>query len=648
MCGIAGIFNSKRYANYENINKMLCSIEHRGPDDMSASFNDNSALGSVRLKIFKLEEGQQPYISKDKETIICLNGEIFNFMDLLNEIKSLDVNIKIKSEVELIYYMFKIFGSDFIEKINGQFAISIKENDKLFLYRDPFGIRPLFYTVDKGEILFCSEIKGIISVKKELGINYNNLGQIIKFWTLIGENTIFENIFQIEAGSYVIFEGLDIKKIRYFNDKYDSADKVKYKNLNEAKEDFYTNLLNAVKRQMHGDVEIGAYLSGGIDSTAITYLLKNLNQNTKTFSINFDNKEYDESHFQNIAINNIKVNNTSIKIGNEDISNIFQKVIYHTETPIFRTAPSPLFLLSKLVNNNSIKVIMTGEGADEILYGYDIFKESKIRNFIKRNKFSKYRWNLLKKLYAYLPQFQNPRYFNMIKEFYSKTIDENSKLYSFLPRLKNNSGIFNFFNEDFLSTPIDDYSEIDKFLDKDFDKIDELQKIEDFEIKTLLTNYLLSSQGDRMTMANSVEGRYPFLDLEFVRYARRIPNEFKLNLLKDKHILRECFKDKLPSSLYNRPKIAYQAPEIKSFFQNKKTKEYISDYLSNNSLSKVGIYNIKNINNVINKAQKSHLQDRMSFRENSGITIILSLQIIINEFKSTVMNLKYEKKTRII
>ncbi len=647
MCGIAGIFNSKEMANYENINKMLISIMHRGPDDISAHISNESVFGSVRLAIFKLDHGQQPYVSKDKKTVVCFNGEIFNYFDLIEELKRFKKDIVIKSEIELIYHLFIEFGYNFIKKINGQFAISIKSNNKLILFRDPFGIRPIFYHKIKNEIIFCSEIKGILSVKKNIGLNYKNLNQIIKYWAVIGENTIFEKINQVEAGSYIIFENGDIQKFKYYEEDY-NAEKNKYSSFEEAKEDFNYNLLSAVKRQTHGDVEVGAYLSGGIDSTAISYCLNSLKDDSKTFSINFENREYDETYFQNIAKNKLNLNNLSVTIGKNDIAEVFQDVIYHTETPLFRTAPSPLFLLSKLVKNNSIKVILTGEGADEILYGYDIFKESKIRNFIKRDISSKKRWELLKRLYAYLPQFQNPRYFNMIKEFYKNSIDSESNLYSFLPRIKNNIGIYSFFNKDFIESNENDFSDIFSCLNNSHEQLDELQKIEDYEIKTLLTNYLLSSQGDRMTMANSIEGRYPFLDLEFVKYARKISNNYKLNILKDKYILRQNYKNKIPKELYDRPKVAYQAPEIKSFFNKKHTKDYVLDYFNMNSLTNVGIFNINNINKILKKIVNSDINERMGFRENSGMVIILSLQILINEFKSRIDNLNYEKKTRLI
>ncbi len=646
MCGIAGIFNSRALSSKENIQKMLNSISHRGPDDISAFLDKNCAIGSVRLEIFNFQDGKQPFISRDKNTIIVFNGEIFNYESLIKQVYAKDKNIIINSEIELIYYLFLIFKEDFVKKINGQFAICIKHRNRVYLYRDYFGIRPLFYNINnKKELLFCSEIKGISAILKNLEIDYSSLKLIIKYWTLIGERTIFKNIFQVEQGSYIIFDGNNLIKKKYSDNIFEEQKIIKYKNIHDAEEDFIFQLNQSVKRQMSGDVDIASYLSGGIDSSAISALLKQENTNTKTFSINFNNTQYDESSYQKKMIDNLKLTNTSLTINEKDIADNFQKVVFHSETPLFRTAPVPLFLLSQTVSSQSLKVVMTGEGADEILYGYDIFRENKIRNFIKKNPNSNIRWSLLKKLYAYLPQFQNPRYFNLLKEFYHSTIHKTDSLYPFLPRIKNNMGIFNFFNHDLINE-IDDDQILFSSLDSNFENLLDNQKIQDFETKTLLTNYLLSSQGDRMTMANGVEGRYPFLDIEFVKYANNLPDNLKLNNLKDKFILRKSFQNILPREISNRPKIAYQAPEIKSFFYD--NHDYVNDYLSDSELKKNPIYNLKTISNTISKIKKSPQGDRMGFRENSGMTIILSLQILLNEFNKNSQQLGHDRQIRII
>ena len=389
----------------------------------------------------------------------------------------------------------------------------------------------------------------------------------------------------------------------------------------------YSSLESSIKMQCHGEVGYASYLSGGIDSSALSYFLKKLNPDKKleTFSITFDNKEYDESLAQKEAEKSLELNNTSININNHDISSNFRKVINHAETLLFRTGPVPLYLLSKKVNQMGQKVIFTGEGADEILLGYDLFAENRVRKFWSKNPSSNLRPKLLTKLYNYLPQFKNSRYFNIIKDFYSNSLLESDDLfYSHFVRWHQFQQVSSFFNFGISNKKLEEniLNELMSQIPCDLKKTSLDRRAQILEFETLLSGYLLSSQGDRMTMANSVEGRYPFLSQKFVKDMSKISDNIKTLGIKSKSLFRDTMLKKIPSSITKRPKIAYQAPEAKCFLDN----TFISDeaIFLNDTSKNLDLINHKNLLNLNEKITNKFSSDRLGFRENMAYIMCMS------------------------
>ena len=331
-----------------------------------------------------------------------------------------------------------------------------------------------------------------------------------------------------------------------------------------------------------------------------------------------------------ILVNKLNTNHHPLRINNKDISQNFSQAVNHAETFLFRTAPVPMYLLSKFVNKLGFKVIYSGEGADEILFGYDLFFENRIRNFWKRKSNSKIRPLLLKKLYHYLPQYRNDRYFELIKDFYKLNLKSNSIFYSHLVRWQQYDLVSSFFNlnevkknklqkEFLLSLP------------NSFKKISSDKKAQYLEISTLLSNYLLSSQGDRMSMANSVEGRYPFLDENFVSNMSKIDTNLLAPSINSKKLFREAFKNKLPQKILNRPKIAYQAPEAKCFVDKNFTSNNMTELMDN--INELNLINKNNYFNLIKKFKDENSSKRMGFRENMAIIIGLSYSSLNKSLK---------------
>ncbi len=629
MCGVAGYLSQIFKNNSEIVEKMLSVTRYRGPDEVKVISNENNSFGTNRLSIENIQFGQQPI--ETKKFIAGFNGEIFNYKSL---IKKHNLFVNSNSEISVILSLFEKFNENFVNLLDGQFAIYIydKKKKKCFFFRDIFGIRPLFFYKKNDDLFFCSEIKGILAVNKEIEISAKGLAQTCFFWTCVGQQTAFEKVIQLPPGNFAIWENNKLK-VREYRKKFFNNN-----NINKKKISILDSLNQSIKSQIHGEVPHASYLSGGIDSVAMAFLLKeNLDYDLSTYSISFDNEEYDESYWQEMSSNFLNTKHTTLKISDEDICKNFEKTVFHAETFLFRTAPVPLFLLSKKVSEDGFKVVFSGEGADEILLGYDIFFENRIRRFWSRNKDSKFRPELLRKLYYYLPQFKKSRYFSLIKDFYKNQLDKlDSFFFSHFVRWSQYNQVISYFNIDTKKySPENMMEDLFKIIGNQEKEIDTDQKAQLIEFETLLSNYLLSSQGDRMSMANSVEGRYPYLGKTFTEKISRIPSKEKALGIKTKSLFRKELHNILPDKIGERPKVAYQAPEARSFFyNNKKSKE--SERLLDEDLNLINKENIKNLDKKIVMSSSN----RLGFRENMGY-IIAQSYLCLDQMKKNLVKGKF-------
>ena len=425
------------------LTRMLTRIRHRGPDESGIYLSEKIGLGSVRLSIIDLATGTMPLSNEDDSLWIVYNGEIFNFIELREELITLGYQFKTTSDTEVILHLYHQYGTDFLQKLNGQFAIAIwnKKSEELFLARDRVGIRPLFYTDVNGAFVFASEIKAFLEYPEiQLNLSPKVLAQYFTFWTSLTPNTAFENVFEVPPGTYMIINSKGITKKTYWELPVCKPEDYEYREIDSAKKAFEELFLDAVKLRLRADVPIAAYLSGGLDSSVTTSFIKSItSDNLHTFSIGFKDKNFDESEFQNEAAHYFKTQHHAVTCGDSEIADQFQDTVYHTEAPLLRTAPVPMQILAKNVRRHHIKVVITGEGADELLGGYNIFKEAQIRHFWAKQPDSKIRPLLLKKLYPYLPQLSksNP---TVLKMFFGYKLDQtDSPVYSHLLRWHNTS-----------------------------------------------------------------------------------------------------------------------------------------------------------------------------------------------------------------
>lgn len=633
MCGIAGIIDYRgKAASRPVIEAMLCAISYRGPDESGIYSSPHAVIGNVRLSIIDLSTGQQPLSDTSGRYWIVFNGEIFNYRELREFLINKGCSFKTHSDTEVLVQLYALYGRDCLSMLNGQFAVAIwdKVKEELFLARDRIGIRPLFYHNSERGFSFASEIKSLF-VQEDITpeFSYENLSQIYTFWTAITPGTAFKNILELSPGHYLVYNRDGVVTGKFWDLQY-SLDKQSI-SLNRALEEFHELFYDAVRIRLRADVEVAAYLSGGIDSSSTVAYIKNIEPGIlNTFSIGFDEKDFDETSYQDEAVRYLDTRHKSIVCTSEEISQCFPKVIWHSETPVTRTAPAPMFLLSKLVRQNNIKVVITGEGADEMLAGYDIFKEAKIRRFWAKEPDSGIRPKLLTKLYPYLPQMKqaNPA---ILKMFYGYKLDEvENPFYSHLLRWNNSNHIKKHFSEDIKSV-LNGYSPIEHLeskLPEGFERLDYLQKSQWLETSIFMSGYLLSSQGDRMAMANSVEGRYPFLDYRVIEFCNKLPADFKLNGLNEKFLLKKLMKNKIPESILKRSKQAYRAPIKSAFFLNNPP-DYIKEMLSPEFFRKAGIFNYTSISLLLQKIEKT---GNTSEVDDMVLASVISTHLLYHQF----------------
>ncbi|HTY85555.1 MAG TPA: asparagine synthase (glutamine-hydrolyzing) [Silvibacterium sp.] len=633
MCGIAGIVESHgRRADRETLADMTAALLHRGPDAQEMVVADEMGLAHARLSIIDLEGGHQPMALANGRLRVTFNGEIFNYIELREELISKGHTFTTRSDTEVILHLYQEEGEDCVHRLNGQWAFAIWDGDrhKLFVSRDRLGVRPLFYTRTANRFLFASEIKALLRCPDvSLGLDLQALEQVFTFWFVLPPRTAFRNIWQLPPGHSLTLENGDLRIWQYWDLRYapssDADDKEK-----QLADELLALLQDATRIRLRSDVPVGAYLSGGLDSTLIAALAKAvIGDNLYTYSVGFEDPEFDESIFQRDASAFLHTHHSETRCADDDIADVFPRVVWHSEQPILRTAPAPLFLLSRLVHERGFKVVLTGEGADEILGGYDIFKEAKIRRFWGRQPSSRLRPLLLKRLYPYMDtmQRQSPSY---LKNFFHVSPEElASPWFSHLPRweLTRKLGCFLSHAARAEMKFADPFEEIAQQLPPAYGSWDSFNQAEYLEAKYLLPGYILSSQGDRMAMAHSVESRYPFLDHRVVDFAARLSPRLKMKVLDQKHLLKRVAHGLIPASIEKRYKQPYRAPDGVSFFS--RGCNYARELLSPDSLRKHGIFDFKAVS-VLAAKFASHRPT--SVRDNMAVVGILSTQLLLEEF----------------
>lgn len=633
MCGVAGIIDFSRKRNtVPSVTSMLRSINYRGPDESGIFHSESATIGNVRLSIIDLASGQQPLSDQSGRFWIVFNGEIFNYMELRSDLERKGYKFRTSSDTEVLVQLYAISGKSCLEKLNGQFAVAIwdTKEKELFIARDRVGIRPLFYHNINGLFSFASEIKALFQlehVSREL--LPESLSQIYTFWSALTPDTPFRNVFELSPGHFLIYNRKGLRIERYWQlDFAGNKSKLSTENATGQLDEL---LSSAVRLRLRADVEVAAYLSGGLDSSATVAYIKKIEPGVlNTFSIGFTDKEFDESKYQEEAVKFLNTNHRSVSCTPREIADNFPKVVWHSETPMTRTAPAPMLILSKLVRDNNIKVVITGEGSDEILAGYDIFREAAIRRFWASQPRSSIRPLLLKKIYPDIPHLRNSNP-AILKMFFGYKLSEtDDHFYSHLLRWNNSNHILKHLTPE-LKNILGNYSpvaDLSEKLPSGFDGWDHLAKAQWLETTIFMSGYLLSSQGDRMAMANSVEGRYPFLDYRVIEFCSGLPADLKLKGLNEKYLLKNLTRGMIPESIRTRPKQPYRAP-ISSAFLSKDPPDYVRYMLSDTFTGRAGIFDHGSVSSMISRMEKTGIASEV---DNMALTAVLSTHLLHHQF----------------
>jgi asparagine synthase (glutamine-hydrolysing) len=639
MCGIAGVValaDGLAPPTVDQISRMIAAQRHRGPEEFGAYRDARAALGHARLSIIDLSTGQQPLSNEDGTLWIVFNGEIFNYVELRRELLAQGHRFRTQSDTEVIVHAYEHWGVSAFERLNGQWAVAIWDtgSSRLTLARDPFGVRPLHLCHHGGRLYFASEVKGLFAGDPGIPRAFDPVGlaQTFTFWSIVPPQGVFAGVSELEPGHARTYDGDRIIDTCTWRPRFPIGDEGQFRGTPADAADATRAALEKATRlrMLRADVPVGSYLSGGLDSSLVAALgLRAKGDHFQTFSLRFEDAEYDETAYQRLMARQLGSEHHEVLVSRGDIAQVFPEVIAHTERPILRTAPAPLYLLSKLVRDAGIKVVLTGEGADEMFGGYDLFREGRVRRFWARQPASVWRPALLGRLYPYLarsPVSQQA----MARQFFGRHLDRwREPGFAHGTRWQTTSALGRLFSPDIRAAVAgrDLTAEFLSTLPPDFPSWTFLAQDQYIEIRTLLSGYLLSSQGDRMLMAHSVEGRFPFLDRHVVELANSLPASFKLCGLDEKHVLKRASAGLVAPEILARKKQPYRAPDALSFV-GPGAPSWIAEVMSEAALEDVGVFDARVAGQLFAKCTARGTAAQFSNADNMALVGVLSTQVL--------------------
>lgn len=624
MCGIAGIArHGSRAVALPTLSRMAAAIRHRGPDGYGFATMGSVGFAHVRLSIVDLAGGAQPLTSEYGRVTVTYNGEIYNHVELRQELAGRGHRFATSSDTEVLVHGWEEWGTAMFDRLNGQFAFALHDraSDEVLLVRDRFGVRPLFYVESAGDLLFASEAKALFaSGEVTAEPDTDGLDEVFTFWAARAPRTPFRGVRQIPPGHFARWQRgqLDVRPwyhLTYSEVRTEPADAI-------AQLDVL--MRSSVAFRLRADIPVGGYLSGGLDS-AITCALGAAAspQQLRTFSVTFDDLQLDESSWQRRVADAVGSVHHVAHIGAGAIARAFPAVVHHCETPLVRTAPAPMYLLAELTRAHGVHVVLTGEGADELFLGYDLFKEVSVRHFALRHPDCAGRARLLDRIYPYL-QAQG-RGGEFWRRFFLDAGAPDDPLFSHLPRFALTSRIKDFYGERMRdgAEQRDPLGALRGELPAGYAGWSPLHRAAWLEMTTLLAPYLLSSQGDRVGMAHAVEGRYPFLDHRLFEWTAALPTSTKLIGLKEKEILRRWATTIVPAAVGARGKQPFRAPDAPSFFGGAEP-EWIEEAVAPETVRSLGYFEPAAVEGLVRRARRGLAA---GFRESQAMVAILSTHL---------------------
>ena len=565
MCGVAGIARcGARPVEPDALAAMAAAMRHRGPDGTGIHVGPRIGLAHTRLSIVDPEGGAQPMGACGGRWTIVYNGEVYNHAALRRELEARGHRFRTRCDTEVVLRGWAEWGEGVLHRLDGQFAFAVHDRDlgTVHLARDRFGVRPLYWALRRGDLAFASEPAALFA-SGEVDPEPDPLGvdEVFTCWAARAPRTVFRDVQALPPGCVARWRAGAITVRRWYEIDFPDAGDDGGWDASNAVEALDEAISGSVAARMRADVPVGAYLSGGLDSSAVCALAAGLTPlGLRTFSVTFDDPSLDESPFQREVAARIGTVHAARAVSPDDVAHVFPDVVRHAATPLVRAAPAPMYLLARHTREARIKVVLTGEGADELFLGYDLFREAAVRRFCLRHPGSRARARLFDRLYPYLAGQRGDAW----RRSFLAAGDADDPLFSHLPRFLLTGRIREFYSAD-ARAAVEGTSALDSLrasLPGRFGRWAPAHRAAWLEMATLLEPYLLASQGDRMSLAHGVEGRYPFLDHRVFELAASLPPRLKLAGLREKAVLRRWAAPRVPPSVLARPKQPYRAPDV--------------------------------------------------------------------------------------
>lgn len=630
MCGVCGIVSHDSPPDLTLLRRMMGRLGHRGPDGNGYFRDQRAALGHTRLAIIDASGGAQPLCNEDGTVWVTFNGEIFNYVELGAELRHRGHIFQTASDTEVIVHAWEEWGENCFSRFNGQWAFALwdRRTDRLVLSRDRLGICPLFFIRRPRGLLFASEVKSLFADwSVERAFDPVGLGQTFTYWSPVAPRTVFRGVEQLEPGYYAVLDRDGFRKAPYWSITFPDHGREPVQETQENAKALRERIIEATRlRFLRSDVPVGAYLSGGLDSSLTAAVIaRYTDAPLHTFSLRFSDSEFDEGEYQKKMWAVLGTQHQAITVNPSDIAAVFPEVIWHAEVPVLRAAPAPLFLLSKLVRDNGYKVVVTGEGANEVLAGYDLFREARVRLFWSRDLGSAKRTRAAELLYPWMVRSPG-RMPAFARSFFGRRLDPGDPALSHRPRWDSTSVIKSMLSRDLQeSTGRTDAEDVVARMPPDSKSWDPLSRAQWLEMTTLLAGYILASQGDRMLMAHSVEGRFPFLDRDVVDFTNALPAWHKLFGLEEKYLLKRAFADLVPDDILHRPKQPYRAPDALSFFTPDRP-AWFEAVTGERAIAATGVFEPSLVTELLAKCERMAGRN-MSNTDNMRVLAVVSTQL---------------------
>ncbi len=619
MCGIVGVhyLDQQQQVDQQLIRKMCDAIIHRGPDDDGIYMNKGIGLGMRRLSIIDLHSGKQPIFNEDNSIVIVFNGEVYNFRELRETLETKGHRFSTRTDTETILHGYEEYGISILEHLNGMFTFAIWDNNQkqLFVARDRIGIKPLYYWQDNRKIVFASEIKSILedtSIARTL--EDVSLSSFLSYGYVPAPMTMFQNIRKLEAGHFMLVKDGCVSTQKYWDLPIHEEGK-------EHPFSYYcektTELLTqSIQRRLVSDVPLGAFLSGGMDSSSIVAIMSKLtNSPINTYAIGFSeqNEFHNELNDAKAVANMFHTNHHEILV-KPDVIDLLPKLISHMDEPVADSSIIVTYLVSKLAEE-SVKVILSGVGGDELFGGYRRYLGYSLNRYYKRIP-GVLRKNLIPAVFEWLPSDRNSAMMNLFR--LGKGFIRSSEK----PEHEQYHDTITIFNNDFLQDLLKKShiknSNLYGLYTQSLNGADSLKRMLNFDIKTQLVDDLLLLT-DKMTMAASLEARVPFLDHHFVEFASTIPSKYKIHGLKLRHIQKKAMENILPPEVINKKKKGFGCP-MGNWIKND-LHEYVLDLLSEETIIRRGYFNY----GVIKKMVNDHYNNRADYTDH--ILALISFEL---------------------